>query len=66
MQTTDTLHTPTKYAQKQSFSMKSITTTKEEYLNILNESLELVPSVPAISEADMILAEGEQWKSDVE
>ena len=34
----------------------------------LNELLELVPSMPAInvSEADMVLADGEQWKSDVE
>ena len=46
--------------------MESITTTKEEYLNILNELLEIVPSMPAISEADMKLAEREQWKSDVE
>ena len=40
--------------------MESITTTTEEYLNILSELLELVPSMSAInvSEADMILADG--------
>ena len=45
--------------------MKSITTTKEEYHNILNELLEF-SSMPDIGEPDMILANGEQWKSDVE
>ena len=48
--------------------MESFTTTSEGYLNILNELLELVPSMSAInvSEADMLLADGGQWKSDVE
>ena len=48
--------------------MESITTTTEEFLNILNELLKLVPSMSAInvSEADMILADREQWKSDIE
>ena len=45
--------------------MESITTTEEEYHNIRNELLEL-SSMPHIGEPDMILAEGEQWKSDVE
>ena len=48
MQTTDTLQYPVytytnQIRAKQSFPMESITTTKEEYLNILNELLELVP-----------------------
>ena len=38
---------------------------KEEYLNILNELPEL-PSMPDIGEPDVILADGEQWKSDIE
>ena len=45
--------------------MGSITTTKEEYLNILPELLEL-PSMPDIVDPDVILADGKQWKSDVE
>ena len=44
--------------------MESITTTKEEYHNILNE-LEL-PSMPDIGEPGVILAWWEQWKSDLE
>ena len=40
-------------------------TTKEEYLNILNEWVEL-PSMPDIGEPNVILADGEQWKSDIE
>ena len=34
-------------------------------LNILNELPEL-PSMPDIGEPDVILADGEQWKSDIE
>ena len=45
--------------------MESITTTKEEYLNNLNDLMEL-PSMPDIGEPDVILADGEQWKSDIE
>ena len=37
---------------------------KEEYLNILNILPEL-PSMPDIGEPDVILADGEQWKSDI-
>ena len=43
----------------------NITINKEEYLNILKKLLEL-PSMPDIGEPDMILADGKQWKSDVE
>ena len=43
--------------------MESIITTKEEYPNILNELLEL-SSMPDIGEPDVMLADGEQWKSD--
>ena len=32
------------------------------YLNILNE----LPSIPDIGEPDVLLADGEQWKSDTE
>ena len=46
--------------------MESITTTKEEYHNILNELLEL-PSMPDIGEPRVMLAAWwEQWKSDLE
>ena len=45
--------------------MESVTTTKEEYHNTLNELFEL-PSMPDIGEPDVILADGEQRKSDVE
>ena len=45
--------------------MESITTTKEEYHNILNDLLEL-PSMPDIGEPGVILAWWEQWKSDLE
>ena len=38
---------------------------KEEYLNILHEIPEL-PSMPGIGEPDVILADGEQWNSDIE
>ena len=38
---------------------------KEEYLNILNELPEL-PSMPDIGEPDVILADGEKRKSDIE
>ena len=38
---------------------------KEEYLNILNGLPEL-PSIPDIGEPDVILADGGQWKSDIE
>ena len=54
-----------KICTKQSFLMKGITTTKEEYYNILNELLEL-PSMPDIGEPNVTLADGEQLKSDVE
>ena len=37
---------------------------KEEYLNILHELPEL-PSMPDIGEPDVILTDGEQWKSDI-
>ena len=37
---------------------------KGEYQNILNELPEL-PSMPDIGEPDVILADGEQWKSDI-
>ena len=50
---------------KNHFQWKSIITNKKEYLNILNELLEL-PSMPDIVELDVILADGEQWKSDIE
>ena len=40
--------------------MESITTTKEEYHNILNELLES-PSMPDTAEPDVILADGELW-----
>ena len=72
MQTTDTLQYPVhtyvnKIRAKTIILMESITTTTEEYLNILNKLLELVPSMSAINvgEADMILADGELWKSDI-
>ena len=42
--------------------MTSITTNKEEYLNILNELLEL-PSMPDIGEPDVILADGGKYKN---
>ena len=45
--------------------MESTTISKEEYHNILDELLEF-PPMPDIGEPDMILADGEQWKSDVE
>ena len=51
--------------QKQLFPMESITTTKEKYHNFLKELLEL-SSTPDIGEPDVILAGGEQWKSDIE
>ena len=38
--------------------------TKQEY-DILNELLEF-PSMPGSGEPDVILADGEQWKSDIE
>ena len=38
---------------------------KEKYLNILNELPEL-PSMLDIGEPDVILADREQWKSDIE
>ena len=38
---------------------------KEEYHNIPNELPEL-PSMPDIGEPDVILADGERWKSDIE
>ena len=44
--------------------MESITTTKEEYHNILNELLKLT-SIPDIGEPDAILAGGKQLISDV-
>ena len=60
------MHTPAKYSLKQSFpKLESITTIKEGYHNILNELLEL-PTMPDIGEPDVILADGEQWKPDVE
>ena len=43
--------------QKQSFPMESITTTNEEFHNILNELLEF-PSKPVIGEPDVILVDG--------
>ena len=51
------IHTPTKYAQKQSFPMAIITTTKEDYHNI---------SMPDFGEQDVKLPDGEQWKSNVD
>ena len=45
--------------------MESIITTMEEYHYILNELLEF-PSMPDIGEPDVILAEGKQWKCDIE
>ena len=51
------IHTPTRY--------ESIITTKEDYLNILNEALEL-QSMPDIGVPDVILADGEQWRYEVE
>ena len=45
--------------------MESITTTKDEYHNILNDLLQL-PSRPDIGEPGVILAWWEQWKSDRE
>ena len=59
------IYTPTKYAQKQSFPLENIITNKEKYHNILNELLEL-QSMPHIGEQNVILADGEQWKSDFE
>ena len=44
--------------------MESITTTMENYHNILNELDH--PCQPDIGEPDVILADGEQWKSDVD
>ena len=38
---------------------------KEDYLNTLNELPEL-PSMPDIGEHHVILADGGQWKSDIE
>ena len=38
---------------------------KDDYLIILNELPEL-PSMPDIGEPGVILADGEQWKSDIE
>ena len=58
------IHTSTKHAQK-SYPMEKYYDIKEEYLNILNELLEL-SSMPGIGEPDMILADGEQWNSDIE
>ena len=43
--------------------MENNTTTKEQYHHMLNELLEF-PPMPEIGEPDMILADGEQWKSD--
>ena len=37
---------------------------KEEYVNILHMKPQL-PSMPDIGEPDVILADGEQWKSDI-
>ena len=74
MPTTDKLQYPVhkisntyanKTRAKNQFQWKSIITTKEEYLNILNELVEL-PSMPDIVEPDVILADGEQWKFDIE
>ena len=48
-----------------SYPMEKYNNIKEEYLNILTESPEL-PSMPDIGEPDVILADGEQWKSDIE
>ena len=45
--------------------MGCTTTTKKAHLNILNELLEL-PSKANIVGPNVILADGEQWKSDVE
>ena len=58
------IHTPTKYVQN-NFQWKIIITTKEAYLNILNEWVEL-PPMADIVELDVIVADGEQWKSDIE
>ena len=58
------IHTSTKYAQK-SFPIEKYHHVKEEYLNILNELPEL-PSMPDIGDPAVILADGEQWKSDIE
>ena len=53
--------------RKNYFQWKSIITLRKItiyiYLNILNELLEL-PSMQDIGEPDVILADGEQWKSD--
>ena len=38
---------------------------KEEYINVLNQLPEL-PSMPDIGEPDAILADEEQWKSNIE
>ena len=59
------MHTPKNTRKSNNFQWKSITTTKEKYLNILNELLEL-PSMPDIGEPDVILADEERWKSDIE
>ena len=45
--------------------MESVTIIKEMYLSITKDVLEL-PSMPYIGEPDVILADGKQWKSDVE
>ena len=45
--------------------MESITTTKEEFHNILSELLEL-PYMPDIGEPGVILVWWQQWKSDLE
>ena len=73
MPTTDKLQYPVHtisntYVNKiraKSFSMEKYYHVKEDYLNILNELPEL-PSMPNIGEPDVILADGEQWKSDIE